>query len=179
MKPTRNRLARALGVTVRRIGQLASEGMPCDSIAGARAWRREQERHPLRMRMKPGDGIPDGTTAANASTIDEIAGELAKAPDYATAKTLSEKLSGLRLAERLLRDIKVVVPVEEVRKSDARVAYACRVAIDRFVADAAPVIVGLDAPRIHKALMEHGHRLLDRLADPSSECWPSTEREPY
>ena len=41
--PTNKELAEALGVSVRRIGQLRSEeGMPCDSIPAALAWRQNK-----------------------------------------------------------------------------------------------------------------------------------------
>ena len=41
--PTNSELAEALGVSVRRIGQLKAENMPCDSIPAAVAWRQNKQ----------------------------------------------------------------------------------------------------------------------------------------
>ena len=40
--PTNSELAAALNVTARRVGQLKAEGMPCDSIPAALAWRQNK-----------------------------------------------------------------------------------------------------------------------------------------
>ena len=41
--PTNKELAAALGVSVRRVGQLKTEGMPTDSIPTALAWRQNKQ----------------------------------------------------------------------------------------------------------------------------------------
>jgi phage terminase Nu1 subunit (DNA packaging protein) len=41
--PSNSELAEALGVSVRRVGQLKSEKMPCDSIPAALAWRQNKQ----------------------------------------------------------------------------------------------------------------------------------------
>ena len=41
--PTNKELAEALGVSIRRVGQLKTEGLPADSIAAAIAWRQNKQ----------------------------------------------------------------------------------------------------------------------------------------
>ena len=89
--PSNAELATALGVSVRRVGQLKAENMPCDSIAAALAWREQQqhgdntteqlraerirlvraqaERHETENEVRRGELLPIGEVRADCITV--------------------------------------------------------------------------------------------------------------
>ena len=93
--PTNKELATALNVTVRRVGQLKSEGMPADSIAAAIAWRQNKqagdsssetlraerirlvraqaERHETENEVRRGELLPIGEVRADCIRVTTLA----------------------------------------------------------------------------------------------------------
>ena len=93
--PTNKELAEALGVSVRRIGQLRSEGMPVDSIKDAHQWRQNKlagdsssealraerirlvraqaERHEVENEVRRGELLPIGEVRADVVKVSTLA----------------------------------------------------------------------------------------------------------
>ena len=93
--PTNSELAEALGVSVRRIGQLKAENMPCDSIPAAQAWRQNKqagdntaealraerirlvraqvERHETENEVRRGELLPIGEVRADCIRVTTLA----------------------------------------------------------------------------------------------------------
>ncbi len=67
-KPTQGELAQKLGVTQQMVSKLRKRGMPVDSVAKARAWRRT---HLDPMRTMPGDPV-----TADALRLRKLAAEI-------------------------------------------------------------------------------------------------------
>lgn len=165
---TKTAIAEGLGISRRRVSQLAAEGMPTNDIAAAIQWR-ENRQH---RRIRPGARLADSDPAVRAQTIEEIKTALAAATDYESAKILSEKLSGLMLAEKLKRQLAELVPVEVAAEGQALIEKAIRAAITQLCsAETAAMLTGLPAAEGHRVLMMRGHEILQKLADEDSAFW--------
>ena len=131
--PTNKELAAALGVSVRRVGQLKSENMPCDTIAGALAWR-EQQQH--------GD---NSTEQLRSQRIRLVAAQAEK----------QEQENQVRAGELL--------PIGEVKRDIILVTSKARDAFLQFPDELSPRLEGLSAPAIGKILHDSCRLVLEEL----------------
>ena len=131
--PTNKELAAALGVSVRRVGQLKASQMPCDTIAAAVAWR-EQQQH--------------GDNTAEQLRAERIRLVRAQAERHETENEV-------RRGELL--------PIGEVRADCIRVTTLARDRFLRMSHDLPPRLEGLSADRIAKIIHEEVVATLENL----------------
>ena len=131
--PTNKELAEALGVSVRRVGQLKTEGMPCDSIPAALAWRQN---------------ALAGDNTAEALRAERIRLVRAQAERHETENEV-------RRGELL--------PIGEVRRDCVVVCSRARDRFLKMSSDLPPRLEGLTADRIAKIIHEEVVRTLEAL----------------
>ena len=131
--PTNAELAAALGVSVRRVGQLKAEGLPCDTIAAAIAWRSQKQ--------------------AGDNTAEALRGERIRLVRAQAERHEQENL--VRLGELL--------PIGEVRADVVKVSTLARDRFLRMSHDLPPRLEGLSADKIAKIIHEEVTGTLEAL----------------
>jgi hypothetical protein len=148
--PSQKQLAEALGLTTRRVRQLAADGMPSDSIASALAWRM--------------DSLP-------VTETDEAL-KLEKLRLLKSQANRSEHAAAV--------DQGKFIPRDHVEEYMTRIALALGAFITRIIAEFPLLAEGLPASRSRPIIKTKGRELQSMLANLESEFWiskPITEAE--
>lgn len=160
-------LAAALGVSAATVTRNAQDGMPTDTIDGARAWRAENCRARIAPPRAGQAAPPEGAVAAGpASIATDTPADPGKAEDYYVSRARREAAEATR-AELLTAELQG----ELVRAADVRGALARRAAgfregmlqiPDRL---AAVLAAETDQARVHELLSAELRSVLLQLTE--------------
>lgn len=139
--PTHAEIAKAIGVSTRRVTQLKGEGMPMDSVEAAMAWR---------------DEIAGSADSAEQLRLERI--KLVR--EQRTAKEIDNAKARREL-----------VPIGEVIADIGTVVSAARGELLKLSADLPPRLDGLSPPRMQVVIREAIIDVLTRLSDDMGELY--------
>ena len=139
--PTHAEIAKAIGVSTRRVTQLKGEGMPMDSVEAAMAWR---------------DEIAGSADSAEQLRLERI--KLVR--EQRTAKEIDNAKARREL-----------VPIGEVIADIGTVVSAARGELLKLSADLPPRLDGLSPPRMQVVIREAIIDVLTRLSDETSNLY--------
>lgn len=139
--PTHAEIAKAIGVSTRRVTQLKGEGMPMDSVEAAMAWR---------------DEIAGSADSAEQLRLERI--KLVR--EQRTAKEIDNAKARREL-----------VPIGEVIADIGTVVSAARGELLKLSADLPPRLDGLSPPRMQVVIREAIIDVLTRLSDETSSLY--------
>ena len=139
--PTHAEIAKAIGVSTRRVTQLKGEGMPMDSVEAAMAWR---------------DEIAGSADSAEQLRLERI--KLVR--EQRTAKEIDNAKARREL-----------VPIGEVIADIGTVVSAARGEFLKLSADLPPRLDGLSPPRMQVVIREAIIDVLTRLSDETSNLY--------
>jgi phage terminase Nu1 subunit (DNA packaging protein) len=141
-KPTLKALSEAIGVSVRRTSELKKDGMPTDSIAAAKRWRRDRE-------------------ANDSNSCERLRIERIKLV----------RVQRRRIEIEVARTRGELLPRAEVESEITGIAMAMQGFLRALEVELPQIVLGLPLERTRGLVKTHVRKLQELLADKTSEFW--------
>ena len=159
------------GITRNVLDSLRTQGVnPWDDVAMAEAVRNRRGKSDSKSPAGP-VGEVESSVGGEVLSLEDLERELASAPSPQIAQMRKIQISGLREAIKVRVERSELIPIDEVRERDTRIANAVRSAVIKLENDLPPKGVGLDEVGMQKAFRPILRAILEMLADDQSEFW--------
>lgn len=124
-----------------------------------------------RHRMASDAKIPEGDSAGDAQTLEEIEDEIRKSKDIEVIKILKAKLDALKVTVSIRKETRELIDVGEVRQSITKIVSAARGELLKLSSDLPPRLAGLGEAKMQPLIRSEIVEILTRLADESGSLY--------
>jgi phage terminase Nu1 subunit (DNA packaging protein) len=176
-----NQLCRLFNLTSARVGQLSKDGIIYKTGRNKfDLWRSVRGYIEFLQKSKhapSGDDKTTGITDTHAVELDGLIQQVKSARTYNDARTLKLQIEALRSGYSLTVDQERYCTMSEILDAMVGIAASVRAAIMRMEADLPPMLEGMNASSMQKAIRAKVDEVMQVINDSSIKLQNGTEQE--